>query len=81
MKYVMFYTTNDYEEEKTDIDTLEFDDFEAMMRIFTLLCETRGNVLVIEPNTKKVVCHFKSDGKVLFNKALMDSTIYVNNPE
>lgn len=49
--------------------------------MFTLLSESRDNVLVIEPDTKKVVCHYKSEGKVLFNKVLLDGTIFINESE
>lgn len=81
MRYVMFYTTTDFETHRVKVDREEFSDFEEMMGVFTLLSDSRDNVLVIEPDTKKVVCHYKSEGKVLFNKVLLDGTIFVNDSE
>lgn len=81
MRYVLFYTTNDYEEDKVYVRREEYTDFEEMMENFTLLSECKESVLVIEPDTKKVVCHYQSEGKVLFNKVLLDGTISVKNFE
>ncbi len=81
MRYIMFCTTTDFKTRQVHIETDEFESFEEMMQMFTLCSESRSNVMVIEPDTKKVVCHYKSDGNVLFNKVLLDGAIYVNESE
>lgn len=81
MRYIMFSNRDDHEKGIVYVEREEFYDFEKMMKRFTLLSETRNNVLVIEPDTKKVVCHFQSEGKVLFNKVLLDGTIFLNDSE
>lgn len=82
MKYIMFFTTDDYETNRVRVEREIFENFEDVMRGFTLLCSTRDNVLVIEAETKKVVCHYISGGKVIFNKLLLDgTTVYVDDVE
>lgn len=79
MKYIVYYTTNDYENGTVDVFDEEIEGFEEMMELFTLLSSSKDNVLVIEPEHKKVVCHYRSEGKVMFNRCLTDGATYFNN--
>ena len=81
MRYIMFCASTDFKTRRVHVETNELYSFEEMMQLFTFCIESRDNVMVIEPDTKKVVCHYKSDGNVLFNKALLDGAIYVNESE
>lgn len=82
MRYIMFFARKDLETHLVEVEREEFSDFEEMMRVFTLLCgATYNSVLVIEPDTKKVVCHYNFEGEVLFNKVLLDGTIFMNDSE
>ena len=75
MRYLMFYCEMDRTTGGQFVEKKVYDDFEEMMQNFTYFSCIRKNVLVIEPDTKKVVCHYNADGKVLFNKILLDGTI------
>lgn len=81
MKYVVMFTTCDYDTSKVDLDKDVFDDFEEAMECFTLLSATRDNVVMIEPDSKKVICHYKADGKTTFNRYLLDNSLYFDNKE
>ena len=81
MSYIVFWTTNDYEKHTVNVHSEEVDDFVEMMNLFTLLSSSKDNVIVIEPDTKKVVCHYISEGKVTFNKYLLDTTLFANSEE
>ena len=77
MRYVVFWTKNNYEDNTVEVLSEELTDFEEMMHLFTLLSSSKDNVVVIEPETKKVVCHYRSEGKVTFNKYLLDTTVFM----
>ena len=81
MSYIVFWTTNDYEKHTVNVHSEEVHDFVEMMNLFTLLSSSKDNVIVIEPDTKKVVCHYISEGKVTFNKYLLDTTLFANSEE
>ena len=81
MSYIVFWTTNDYEKHTVNVHSEEVNDFVEMMNLFTLLSTSKDNVIVIEPDTKKVVCHYISEGKVTFNKYLLDTTLFANSEE
>lgn len=81
MSYIVFWTTNDYEKHTVNVHSEEVNDFVEMMNLFTLLSSSKDNVIVIEPDTKKVVCHYISEGKVTFNKYLLDTTLFANSEE
>ena len=81
MRYVAFWTTNNYETNTVDVHSEEVDDFVEMMSLFTLLSSSKDNVVVIETETKKVVCHYRSEGKTTFNRYLLDSALYFDNKE
>ena len=53
MRYVIIYTTTDYQTHKVRVNAKEYDDFEEMMIEFTLLTSSHDNVLVIETKNKK----------------------------
>lgn len=82
MRYVIIYTESEWNENYSSMVELkrkETDDFEEAMALFTLYSCTKDNVVVIDPEHKKVVCNYNSEGKIIFNKYLIDSALYINN--
>lgn len=81
MRYILYSTATDRESNKVHVDSEELNGFEDMMERFTLIASARDFVLVIEAETRKVVCCYNTEGKVQFNKGLLDGTIYMNDEE
>ena len=81
MTYVVMFTTTDFDTGRVHLDKEVYDDFEEAMQSFTLLSASRDNVVMIEPESKKVICHYKSEGKTTFNRYLLDSSLYFDNRE
>lgn len=84
MRYVIIYTECEWNESYSyrtavELKRKETDDFEEAIALFTLYSSTRDNVVVIDPEHKKVVCNYNSEGKIIFNKYLIDSALYINN--
>lgn len=81
MRYVIFYAETNFDTKMVHLEAEQINDFEEMMARFTLLSASTDDVLVIEPDMKKVVCHCSHQGKTVFNKVLLDGTIYMNENE
>lgn len=83
MSYVIFIATRNMNvnDHYPHVEREETEDFEDMMRRFALYSYSTGNVLVIENKTKKVICYYQREGKMIFNKYLLDGTIYSDNIE
>lgn len=79
MRYVLITSFTNQGPQKPVVE--ECDDFEEMMVRFTLLTRMHDIVLVIEAENKKVVCHYCKQGKVEFNRWLMDGSVYVKDTE
>lgn len=81
MKYVIMFTTRNHENNRYSVSKEVYEDFEEAMETFTLLSSTRDNVIMIEPDAKKVICHYLTEGVITFNRYLLDSSLYLGNEE
>lgn len=55
-----------------------YENFEEMMIRFTLMSYLKEMVLVVEKNTKKVVCWHEKGGHTTFNRYLLDTMFFDN---
>lgn len=63
----------------TDLIKKNRNDFEYMMDEFWNCVESETPVLVIDRKCKKVVCAYTVEGKVTFNRSLLDGAVYFND--
>ena len=70
-KYVIYFW------DKYECKTINEDDFEHAMKIFWENARYRP-VLVIDRICEKVVCAYNVEGKMTFNRSLLDGAVYFN---
>lgn len=83
--YEIYDRLDTFESGCIHVDYEDYDNFEEIMIRFTHLSSLDSvfNVLVIEKNTKKVVCYHECEGQghTTFNRYLLDAMIYDNDDD